>query len=59
VLYMATGKQTHLVSKFVHSKVVLFVWVVWSYFHYKSMMHGTTNIKHRVYHRKVMFGSPL
>ena len=30
VLYMATGKQTHLVSKFVRSKVVLSVWVVWS-----------------------------
>ena len=30
VLYMATGKQANLVSKFVRSKVVLSVWVVWS-----------------------------
>jgi len=30
VLYMATGKRAHLVSKFVRSKVVLSVWVVWS-----------------------------
>ena len=27
---MATGKQAHLVSKFVRGKVVLSVWVVWS-----------------------------
>ena len=26
MLYMATGKQAHLVSKFVRSKVVLCVW---------------------------------
>ena len=30
MLYMAAGKQAHLVSKFVRSKVVLSVWVVWS-----------------------------
>ena len=30
VLYMAPGKQAHLVSKYVHSKVVLSVWIVWS-----------------------------
>ena len=30
VLYMATGKQAHFISKFVRSKVVLSVWVVWS-----------------------------
>ena len=30
VLYVATGKQAHLVSIFFRSKVVLSVWVVWS-----------------------------
>jgi len=37
VLYMATGKQAHLVSRYVRSKVVLSVWVVWrNYFTTKA-----------------------